>query len=276
MLHLRSKLEEIGNPFNIIIKIFDYVYICHLCNKISEKESKNEECAKFCTSCSMAPMEHVGPSVVITSKDSIVTLRELMAGQSLDTESCCLDHQPSRLREYTPFPGYAYDLDLRRMAPLFAAVMTNERELSVYHCLDVIDRCMIDELGFDKGFDPNMIIADEASAIKNAVARKLGKEKIMKQYGTCQLHFKGSVLQHCSFAIGNAIEIWQFMKLSLNLMIAESPEIYDLFKKEMLEFISQTEQRYSYLFNWLEFYDQRKTGCHRVTKEKQEMLIILL
>ena len=91
-----------------------------------------------------------------------------------------------------------------------------------------------------------------------------------------QLHFKGSVLQHCSFAIGNAIEIWQFMKLILNLMIAESPEIYDLFKKEMLEFISQTEQRYSYLFNWLEFYDQRKTGCHRVTKEKQEMLIILL
>ena len=258
--HLRSKLEEIGNPFNIIIKIFDDVYICDLCNKISEKESENEECAKFCTSCSMAPMEHVGPSVVITSKDSLVTLRELMAGQSLDTEACCLDHQPSRLREYTTFAGYAYDLDLRRMAPLFAAVMTNERELSVYHCLDVIDRCMIDELGFDKGFDPNMIIADEASAIKNAVARKLGKEKIMKQYGTCQLHFKGSVLQHCSFAIGNAIEIWQFMKLSLNLMIAESPEIYDLFKKEMLEFISQTEQRYSYLYNWLEFYDQRKTG----------------
>ena len=31
-----------------------------------------------------------------------------MAGQSLDTDSCCLDHQPSRLREYTPFPGYAY------------------------------------------------------------------------------------------------------------------------------------------------------------------------
>ena len=228
---------------------------------MSEKESENEECAKFCTSCSMAPMEHVGPSVVITSKDSLVTLRELMAGQTLDTEACCLDHQPSRLREYTTFAGYAYDLDLRRMAPLFAAVMTNERELSVYHCLDVIDICMIDELAFDKGFDPNMIIADEASAIKNAVARKLGKEKIMKQYGTCQLHIKGSVLQHCSFAIGNAIEIWQFMKLSLNLMIAESPEIYDLFKKEMLEFISQTEQRYSHLYNWLEFKKNTNSTC---------------
>ena len=122
--HLRSKLEEIGNPFNIIIKIFDDVYICDLCNKMSEKESENEECAKFCTSCSMAPMEHVGPSVVITSKDSLVTLRELMAGQSMDTEACCLDHQPNRLREYTTFAGYAYDLDLRRMAPLFAAVIT--------------------------------------------------------------------------------------------------------------------------------------------------------
>ena len=74
---------------------------------MSEKESENEECAKFCTSCSMAPMEHVGPSVVITSKDSLVTLRELMEGQSLDTEACCLDHQPSRLREYTTFAGYA-------------------------------------------------------------------------------------------------------------------------------------------------------------------------
>ena len=110
------------------------------------------------------------------------------------------------------------------------------------------------------GFDPNMIIADEATAIKNAVSRKLGIEKVMKQYGTCQLHFMGSVLQHCSFVIGNKKQIWQYMKLSQHLMNAETPEIYDLFRTELLAFVSETEQRHSHLFNWLEFYDQRRTG----------------
>ena len=151
----------------------------------------------------MTAMDHVGPSIFITSKDSLSTMRELTASRSLETEACCLDHQPSRLREYTTFAGYCYDTDLRRMCPLFAAVMTNERELSVYHCLDVLDRCMKEVFDSNTGFDPNMIIADEATAIKNAVSRKLGNEKVMKQYGTCQLHFMSSVLQHCSFVIGS-------------------------------------------------------------------------
>ena len=43
-------------------------------------------------------------------------------------------------------------------------------------------------------------------------------------------------------------------------MNAETPKVYDLFKKELLEFISQTEQRHAHLYNWLEFYDQRRTG----------------
>ena len=54
------------------------------------------------------------------------------------------------------------------MCPLFAAVMTNERELSIYHCVDVIDRCMKEVFDSNTGFDPNMIIADEATAIKKA------------------------------------------------------------------------------------------------------------
>ena len=57
-------------------------------------------------------------------------------------------------------------------------------------------------------FDPNLIIADEAASIKNAVVRKLGQQKMQKQYGTCQLHFKMSVLQHASYAIGDKKEIW--------------------------------------------------------------------
>ena len=50
------------------------------------------------------------------------------------------------------------------------------------------------------------------------------------------------------------------MKLSQHLMNAETPEIYDLFRTELLAFVSETEQRHSHLFNWLEFYDQRRTG----------------
>ena len=164
------------------------------------------------------------------------------------------------LRQYTTFAAYAYDVDLRRMSPLFASVMTNEKELSVFHCLDVVDRWMKKLFPTDNKFDPNMIIADEATSIKNAVGRKLGIEKVQKQYGTCQLHYKGSVLQHCSYIIGDKKEIWQFMKLSENLMNSETPKIYDLFKKEMLDFISKTEKRHEYLYNWFEFYDCRKTG----------------
>ena len=149
----------------------------------------------------MVPMEHVGPSIFISSKDSLATLRELRSMGALGSEACCLDHQPSRLREFTTFAAYCYDTDLRKMCPLFASVMTNEREMAVYHTLDVVDRCMKEEFATENHFNPNLIIADEATAIKNAVSRKLGIEKVQKQYGTCQLHFKGSVLQHSSFAI---------------------------------------------------------------------------
>ena len=266
---LKSKLEDMGNPYDIIIKVYEDVYVCDSCSYISEKENEGEECVKFCKKCSMTAMDHVGPSIFITSKDSLSTMRELTASRSLETEACCLDHQPSRLREYTTFAGYCYDTDLRRMCPLFAAVMTNERELSVYHCLDVLDRCMKEVFDSNTGFDPNMIIADEATAIKNAVSRKLGNEKVMKQYGTCQLHFMSSVLQHCSFVIGNKKQIWQFMKLSEHLMNAECPELYDLFKTELLAFISETEQRHSHLFNWLEFYDQRRTGWSKAYRNAE-------
>ena len=129
----------------------------------------------------MMPMEHVGPSVFITSRDSLGTLRDLKVKGSLEMEACCLDHQPSRLREFTTFAAYCYDSDLRRMCPIFAAVMTNERELAVYHCLEVVDRCLEEEYGASEHFDPALIIADEATAIKNAVERKLGIEKVQKQ-----------------------------------------------------------------------------------------------
>ena len=258
--HLKEKLIEIGNPFNIILNFFDDVYICEACNFISEQEGKDESCVKFCMKCSMVPMEHVGPSIFISSKDSLATLRELRSMGALGSEACCLDHQPSRLREFTTFAAYCYDTDLRKMCPLFASVMTNEREMAVYHTLDVVDRCMKEEFATENHFNPNLIIADEATAIKNAVSRKLGIEKVQKQYGTCQLHFKGSVLQHCSFAIGNQTEIWQFMKLSEHLMTAESPDIYEMFKTELVQFISQTEPRHAHLYNWLEFYDQRRSG----------------
>ena len=205
-------------------------------------------------------MEHIGPAVFISSRESLSTLRELSANGSLETEACCLDHQPSRLRQYTTFAAYAYDVDLRRMCPLFASVMCSEKELAVYHCLDIVDRCLAEEFGDGCKFDPNMIIADEVSAIKNAVARKLGKEEMLRRYGTCQLHYQGSILQHCGKTIGNNIEIFQFMKLSENLMNAETPQIYELFKTEMVEFISKTEQRYEYLIHWFEFYDARKVG----------------
>ena len=172
--HLKSKLEEIGNPYDIILKIFDDIYICDTCNFISES-TETQDCVKVCVSCSMTPMEHIGPAVFISSKESLSTLRELTANRSLATEACCLDHQPSRLRQYTTFAAYAYDLDLRRMCPLFASVMTTEKELAVYHSLDVVDRCLAEQFTTDNKFDPNLIIADEASSIKNAVGRKLGK-----------------------------------------------------------------------------------------------------
>ena len=266
---LKSKIHDIGNPYQIILKIYDDVYICNSCDYISESQGPSQECDKFCSNCSMIPMEHVGPSVFITSRDSLGTLRDLKAKGSLETEACCLDHQPSRLREFTTFAAYCYDVDLRRMCPLFAAVMTNERELAVYHCLEVVDRCLQEEYGASECFDPALIIADEATAIKNAVARKLGVEKVQKQYGTCMLHFKFSVLQHCSYVIGNKKQIWQFMKIAENLMNAESPEIYKVIKEELVKFISQTEQRYDHLHFWLEFYDNRKCGWARAFRNPE-------
>ena len=83
------------------------------------------------------------------------------------------------------------------------------------------------------------------------------------------MHYKGSVLQHCSYVIGNQKEIWQFMKLSENLMNAESPDVYQLLKKEMLDFISKTAQRHDYLYNWFEFYDSRKTGWSRAYRNPE-------
>ena len=112
--HLKKKLEDIGNPFEIILKIYDDVYICSSCNFISE-QTEGQDCVKICVACSMIPMDHVGPSVFISSKESLATMRELQVGGSLETEACCLDHQPSRLRAYTTFAAYAYDLDFRRM-----------------------------------------------------------------------------------------------------------------------------------------------------------------
>ena len=266
--HLKKKLEDIGNPFDIIIKVFDDIYICNICNFISES-TESENCVTVCVSCSMLPMEHVGPSVFISSKDSLATLRELRVNMSLAQEACCLDHQPSRLRGYTTFAAYAYDLDIRKMCPLFASVMTNEKELSVYHSIDVADRCLQENFKSENRFDPNLIIADEASSIKNAIVRKLGPEKMQKQYGTCQLHFKGSVLQHASYVIGDKKEIWQFMKLSENLMNSETPLVYDLFKKEIVDFISKTENRHAHLVNWLKFYDSRKTGWSRAFRNPE-------
>ena len=257
--HLKAKLEEIGNPYSIILKVFDDIYICSMCNKINES-SENKDCEKICANCYMTPMEHIGPAVFISSRESLSTLRELSANGLLETEACCLDHQPSRLRQYTTFASYAYDVDLRRMCPLFASVMCSEKELAVYHCLDIVDRCLAEEFGKGCKFDPNLIIADEASAIKNAVARKLGKEEMLRRYGTCQLHYQGSILQHCGKTIGSNIEIFQFMKLSESLMNCETPQLYELFKAEMVKFISQTEQRYEYLIHWFEFYDARKVG----------------
>ena len=119
------------------------------------------------------------------------------------------------------------------------------------------------------GFDPALIIADEATAIKNAVARKLGIEKVQKQYGTCMLHFQSSVLQHSSYAIGNQKQIWQYMKLSESLMNAETPDVYTLFKDELLKFISESEQRYSHLYEWLEFYDNRRSGWARAFRNPE-------
>ena len=214
-------------------------------------------------------MQHIGPSVFITSKESLSTLRELSANRSLASEACCLDHQPSRLRQFTTFSSYVYDLDLRRMSPLFAAVMTTEKELAVYHTLDVVERCLAEQFETDAKFEPNLVIADEASCIRNGVARKLGKEKVQKIFGTCQLHYLGSVLQHCSQVIGTKTEIWQFMKMAQQLMQAESPQIYELFKTEMLSFISKTEKRHDYLYNWFEFYDSRKTGWSKAYRNAE-------
>ena len=59
------------------------------------------------------------------------------------------------------------------------------------------------------------------------------------------------------------------MKLSEHLMKAETPELYDLFKKELLEFISKTEQRHSHLYNWLEFYDSRKIGWSKAFRNPE-------
>ena len=109
-------------------------------------------------------------------------------------------------------------------------------------------------------FNPNLIIADKATSIKNAVARKLGAEQMQNRYSTCQLHFKSSILQHCSFVIGDKRAIFQYMQLSVNLMKAVDPTTYNLLKKEMNDFISKTERRHEYLMNWFEFYDSRRTG----------------
>lgn len=58
---LKNKIDEISNPYQIIIKIFEDIFICNSCDYISESQAPNQECDKFCSNCSMVPMEHVGP-----------------------------------------------------------------------------------------------------------------------------------------------------------------------------------------------------------------------
>ena len=38
--HLKAKLEEIGNPYSIILKVFDDIYICSMCNIINQRIAK--------------------------------------------------------------------------------------------------------------------------------------------------------------------------------------------------------------------------------------------
>ena len=52
-------------------------------------------------------------------------------------------------------------------------------------------------------------------------------------------------------------------------MNAETPIIYDLIKKQMQEYISKTEQRYDYLFHWIEFYDARRTGWSKAYRNPE-------
>ena len=147
--------------------------------------------------------------------------------------------------------------------------MTSENELAVYHSLDVVDRCLAKQFESDNFFNPNLIIADEATAIKNAVSAKLGKENMQQKYGTCQLHYLGSVLQHCTYAIGGKIAVFQFMKLAKSLMNSETPKMYELFKLQLQDFISKTEQRHELLFNWFEFYDARRTGWSKAFRNPE-------
>ena len=200
-------------------------------------------------SCNYELMERAGPYIFLTSFEGLKTLRDLNVGGLLESEALHFDFQPSRVSKYTCFAAYAYDLDLRSMAPLFSAILTKETEASVYVILELVRHLLRDRLDCD--FNPAMYMADEAAALKNAVIREHGVEKL-KSYGTCELHYMKSAFQHCSSAIGSQQKQFEHLKFAESLLNAMSPEVYnELYKAYRIWIEERRERREALGTDWI-------------------------
>ena len=255
----KKKIEKAGNPFKIIIEIAEDSYVCDRCGKSSVQYNKDEEIDKMCSECDFILMERIGPYVYVSSEDSLKTLHDLTEGKQLDSEACYIDHQPSRLSKFTTLATYTYDLDLRMIAPLYTCFMEKETELAVFQALKVTDSHM-KRLCMEEGLDPAMYVADEASALHNAVRRKHGPRKTI---GTCKQHYLGNLFQMAASPIGSKSKILEFLRFGAELQEAEDPDIYMKVYNAFRVWICERESRKKHLINWLNWWHQRRHGCFK-------------
>lgn len=266
---IKKKLvENAKNPFKIDIKIQEDAFVCPKCSFIIVQDLPEQTVDKNCPqpSCNLGPLERAGPYVFVTSEAALKTLRDLNNGGLLEKEALHIDFQPSRIAKHTCLASYAYDLDLRSMAPLFSAILTKGTEMSVYVILELVRKEMQDKLACK--FDPAMYMADEAACFKNAVTREHGIAKL-SSFGTCELHFMKSVFQHCSSELGSQQKQFEHLKFCEGLMNAATPAIYENLYKSYRDWTNERQSRISCLSEFQDWWHARRCGWSKAFRQTQ-------
>ena len=266
---IKKKLvENAKNPFKVDIKIQEDAFVCQKCSFIIVQDLPEQTVDKNCPqpSCNLGPLEQAGPYVFVTSEAALKTLRDLNNGGLLEKEALHIDFQPSRIAKHTCLASYAYDLDLRSMAPLFSAILTKETEMSVYVILELVRKEMQDKLACK--FDPAMYMADEAACFKNAVTREHGIAKL-SSFGTCELHFMKSVFQHCSSELGSQQKQFEHLKFCEGLMNAATPAIYENLYKSYIDWTNERQSRISCLSEFQDWWHARRCGWSKAFRQTQ-------
>ena len=265
---MKKLIENVNNPYKIYMLIKEDSFVCKTCNFTFEQNLPEDKLLTNCPiqTCNFIAMERSGPYIFITSFEGLRTLCDLNVGGLLEAEALHFDFQPSRISQYTCLAAYAYDLDLRSMAPLFTAILTRETEMSVFITLENVRKMMWEK--FEIMFNPSMYMADEAACLKNAVKREHGADKL-RSYGTCELHYMKSAFQHCSGELGSQKKQFEHLKFAEGLLNASTPAVYEGIFHCYKMWIQERQGRIDSLMDWLIWWNERRSGWSNAFRDVQ-------